>query len=174
MSVARQIPFTSHVAKARWIDGAAWIDATDPRVQDAACELGGGEDTAPELACVAIVQWIRDHVSYTRDRWRDGREAERVADTPTILAEKLEDCDGKARAVVALVRALGLARGDQRLLARLRACLDEEGAFTHAQAEVSPDGGRTWILAETIVDGVPLGASPDVGERDAHGQLVIR
>ena len=166
---ARRILFRDHQDKAAWIDGAAWIDARCLVVRRTAHDIAGS-GTAATTAARRIVQWVRDHIQYERDMWRDGTPAERIADSATMLVERREDCDGKARLVVALVRALD----DPQLLARIRACMDAEGAFTHAQAEVSADGGASWTLAETIVEGVLFGQSPHLGARDELGRLVIR
>lgn len=170
MSAARRIDFRDHADKAAWIDGAAWIDSRMPEVQAAAVELAGGHGVSNRTAARKICDWVREHVTYTRDQWQDGTLGERIADTAAILNERIEDCDGKARAVVALVRSLGRPG----MLARIRAVINGDGVFEHAQAEVSADGGVTWDLAETIVEGVPYGLSPSVGARDATGQLRTR
>ena len=170
MRGARRVVFRDHADKAAWIDGSAWIDARQPPVVEAARAIAG-DATANRTAARKIADWVREHVVYTRDQWEDGTYGERVADTAAILDERIEDCDGKARAVVALVRALDRPG----LLARIRAVVaPRDGVFEHAQAEVSADGGRTWDLAETIVEGVGFGLSPDVGSRDARGELRTR
>lgn len=161
----RTIAFRSHEDKARWIDGAAWLDALSPEVQAVAAQLAG--NMSNEDAARAVCDFVREHVTYTRDQWEDGTYGERIADAGTVLADRVEDCDGKARTVIALVRALRRPG----LLARLRAVM-EHGVFVHAQAEVSPDGGASWILAETIVARVPLGLGPAAGI-DALGDLEI-
>jgi ABC-type cobalamin/Fe3+-siderophores transport system ATPase subunit len=97
------VQFRSDADKARWLDGVCWIDARLPEVRAAAAEITRGCSDPYERGA-AIVRWVRDHVTYTPDTWETGQLGERIADAAVLLGERAEDCDGKARAVVALGR----------------------------------------------------------------------
>jgi len=126
------------------------------------------------ILCERLQRWVRDVIAYVRD-WQ-GREE--FADTRTIIRRGYDDCDGKSRTFVALVRGLHLAG----LRARIRPIITRRLDFVHVQAEVhfpgsendsrSFDGG--WLLAELIVAGVELGDDPTrVGRKDAAGHYVM-
>ncbi len=127
------------------------------------------------ILCERLQRWVRDVIAYVRD-W-GGREE--FADTRTVIRRGYDDCDGKSRAFVALVRGLHIAG----LKARIRPIIRRRDLeFVHVQAEVhfpgserdsrSFDGG--WLLAELILSGVDLGEDPTkVGKKDAGGQYVL-
>lgn len=142
--------FRSLAEKAQWMDAAASLDARDPVVAQLARILVIGASDPRERA-QRLHRFVRDRVWYSRDP----HGIEMTPDARYILETGTEDCDGKARLLVALVRALR----DPRLDARLRSVW-KGGAFTHAQAEIRCGNGP-WTLAELIVRGVELGAAPD-------------
>jgi hypothetical protein len=127
------------------------------------------------ILCERLQRWVRDVIAYVRD-W-GGREE--FADSRTIIRRGFDDCDGKSRLYVALVRGLHIAG----LRARIRPIVTPRKLeFVHVQAEVhfpgsekdsrSFDGG--WLLAELILAGVELGENPvAVGRKDAAGSYVL-
>lgn len=156
--------FRSDTDKARWLDGACWIDARHPDVLAAALEIAG--DGSPYDRAARIVRWVRDEIGYRVDHWEDGSQGERIADTATMLRERIEDCDGKARAVVSLCRALE----DDRIRARIVAVMDGT-YFAHAAADV--DTGSGWDRAETIIDGAELGRDPQLRRLDDGSMPIV-
>ena len=149
------VQFRSDADKARWLDGVCWIDSRLPEVRQAAEEITR-DCSDPYEKGAAIVRWVRDHVTYTPDTWETGQLGERIADASVLLRERAEDCDGKARAVVALCRAAGLR-------ARIVAVMDGD-YFAHAAADVDTGEGW-WDRAETIVEGAELGYDPALRRR---------
>ena len=171
----RHVIFKGPVEKAKWLDAGASEDATEPELRrwaahrflyDARSQLFGLDRIAH-----AVHRFVRDRIAYVHD-W-GGKEE--FADSRTILARAYDDCDGKARLFVAIIRALGIPE----LQARIRPVFKGRD-FVHVQAEVkfpgsehdprSFDGG--WLLAELIVEGVELGDDPKKG-RDASGHYVM-
>jgi len=132
------------------MDGAASLDAADPVVAQLARIIVAGART-PEERARALHRYVRDRIWYSRDP----HGLEMTPDARFVLEAGTEDCDGKARVLVALVRSLR----DPALDARLRSVWTGN-AFTHAQAELRCGAGP-WKLAELIVRGVELGAGPD-------------
>lgn len=135
--------------KALWMDAAASIDAADPIVQRIA-RLIVGDANAPRERADRLQRWVRDRIWYSRDPYG----IEMTPDSRVTLLEGTEDCDGKARLLVALVRSLR----DPRLDARLRSVW-RGPQFTHAQAEIRAGDGP-WRLAEVILRGVGVDDAP--------------
>jgi transglutaminase-like putative cysteine protease len=160
--VSRIVEWRSDADKGRWLDGVCWIDARLPGVRAAAEEIGGAGDAWDRAA--RIVRWVRDEVGYRVDRWESGAQGERIADTSTMIQERYEDCDGKARAVVSLCRAIGIP-------ARIVAVLEPDGFFSHAAADV--DTGQGWDRAETIVEGAELGRDPRLRRLDDGSMPIV-
>ena len=170
----RSVRFPDPEAKARWLDASASEDATDPHLRAFARRFVHGRAELREPADVVreLHRYVRDAIAYVHD-W-GGREE--FADTATILRRGFDDCDGKARTFVALVRALGLPD----VQARIRPVF-KGGSFVHVQAETRFPGSKGprsdpegWQLAEVIVRGVGLGDDPErIGERDARGRFVM-
>ena len=136
--------------KAAWMDAAASLDALDPVTIRLARLLVVGAKGPTERA-ERLQRFVRDRIWYTRDPWG----IETTPDTRNVLEVGTEDCDGKARVLVALVRALR----DPDLTARLRSVWVGR-QFVHAQAEVRIGDGP-WRLAEVIVRGLGVGDAPD-------------
>lgn len=176
----RSVTFEGPEQKARWLDAAASEDATDPKLRAWAAEkfLYFTHDERRELRTPrelveAILRFVRDRIAYVRDF--GGREE--FADTMTILRRGYDDCDGKARTFVAIVRALG----HPEIQARIRPVFHDRD-FVHVQAEARFPGSADdrdamqggWLLVELIVEGVGLGQDPmRVGQRDAAGHFVM-
>lgn len=142
--------FGTLAEKASWMDAAATLDAADPTVQRIA-RLIVGRAVEPRERAELLHRFVRDRLWYSRDPYGiETTPAARVA-----LSEGTEDCDGKVRVLVALVRALR----DPRLSARLRSVWRGQ-QFSHAQAELRAGDGP-WRLAEVIVRGVGVDQAPD-------------
>lgn len=150
--MAERTLFDSLAEKAQWMDGAAALDALDPHVQSVARCIVAGADGAEQRA-ERLHKWVRDRIWYSSDPWG----VERTPDARVTLEEGTEDCDGKARTLVALVRALH----DPMLHARIRSVWGPDGAFFHVQAEIRIGRGP-WRVAELVVRGVELGERPNL------------
>lgn len=154
----RHVLFHGPTEKAQWLDAAASLDASDPMVQVIASRIVGNAGDADAVRL--LHEWVRDRIAYVRDA--GGKEE--FADTRTIIDTGYDDCDGKSRTFVALVRAL-----DRRgVLARIRPVLNKRREFVHVQAEAKWPGSDHfahhlrdgWVLAELIVKGCALGDDP--------------
>lgn len=175
MSRDRVLRFPSLRAKAQWIDGAASVDALTVPVRVLASRFVR-RYPSPELRARAMHRWVRDTIRYVQDRPAAGALAygEQFASSPEILRTGQDDCDGKARLLVAIARAGGIE-------ARIRAVFPRPDRFTHVQAELRWPGSAAWerasddgwVLAETILRDCELGDDPDAVPRDAQGQRVL-
>ena len=148
--------------KAHWLDAAASRDAMRGGVRRVAAWFARGYPTA-EGRTRAIQRWVRDRIRYVYDfRVSQDARGEEFADAETTIERGYEDCDGKARTFVALVRA---AEAIRRLgvVARIRPVFRRAPAyeFVHVQAEVSWPGGPGWLLCELILAGCEIGQNPD-------------
>lgn len=183
VSEDRIVIFEGPEEKAAWLDSAASLDATTPEVRavakkfvdDVARSMPKTPRTSPAfLSALAheVHHWVRDHLAYEHDP--GGREE--FADTATILTRGYDDCDGKCRAFVAIIRAIGAP-----LEARIRPIFDSTRDFVHVQAEVRWPGSERekgaspggWLLAECILKGVELGEDPEQAPRDASGRRIL-
>lgn len=181
-STVRVIVFKSLEEKAAWLDANAGLDALRGQVQDHAKRFLGLPDA--ESRTRAIQRWVRDNILYQYD-WRTSQwlPGEEFADTSSTLERGFGDCDDKARAFVALVRAAEMQK-PLNVRARIRpvfAKLPDE-RFVHVQAEVKwprsqlhenailPGG---WLLSELIVRGCEIGQDPDTVPRQKDGERAI-
>lgn len=176
----RRVSFASPTQKARWLDAACSLDAADPRVRalsrrfvESAKQRAKAPTPWQQVFAEDVFRFVRDSIDYRRDP--GGRE--QFADAATILFRTgADDCDGKARTFVALIRA-----GGPTVEARIRPVMNERGDFVHVQAETRWPGSKNdprtqangWILAELILRDVALGQDPDTAPRDAHGKRVL-
>jgi transglutaminase-like putative cysteine protease len=188
ISPHRIIIFESPEEKAAWLDAGASLDAATPEVRGVASRFveeakrvfGKGllhlaRKTFWSFLVEQIARWVRDHIAYARDP--GGREE--FADSATIIRRAYDDCDGKARLFVALIRAIGAP-----LRARIRPVMPtirHRREFVHVQAEVGFPGSELdpranaegYLLVELILKGVELGQDPETGPRDAAGHHLI-
>lgn len=160
-STKRTVEFASPDEKAQWLDAMATVDSRVPYVRSFAVRFAKDPTISPndyEGLARQIHRFVRDSIKYVPDpQW------EELADTETMLRRGYEDCDGKARAFVALCRAVGI---DARIRPIYAQGTDD---FIHVQAEVRwpgserlPEAGAGgWLGAELIVKGIPLGANPE-------------
>lgn len=150
-------------------------DALVRRLNYAPRDIHGGRPIHRVLE--RIHRWARDAIAYVGDpKDGDGARHEEFADSETIIRRGFDDCDGKSRLFVALVRALRLPGVE----ARIRPVWNQQREFVHVQTEVrwpgcghlgGPDG---WVLGEMILAGVDLGDDPmRTGRRDDAGKWVL-
>jgi Transglutaminase-like superfamily len=158
--VPREALFRDGQQKADWLDASASLDAATVWVRRLAQSIAGGARSREEIAA-RLLAWVRDRIGYLPD---PGHKEE-FADPKTVAISGYDDCDGKARLYVALIRSLR----DPRLRARIRPIVNADGEFYHVQAEVRWDR-KPWCLAETIVAGVGLGGDPDLA-RESSGRI---
>ena len=168
--------FASPMAKARWIDGMATLDARLPLVREMArryVKAYGSND--PERVLRPWHAFCRDTIRYVPDG-----PGEELSDSEQTLKKGTGDCDDKARLFVAGVRSMKLCPA--RILP-----VFEGDHFKHVQAEVflpviagyrdvrasrlgggvriihAPVYDHRWLVAELIVKGVELGSYPPKG-----------
>ena len=167
--------------KAAWLDANASLDATNPAVRQLAAAVGG-LGSSPEETAERVLRYAQRKIAYAGDtgrtakakaRFGDEPGVEELADTLTIVRRGYDDCDGKSRVCVALLRARGIE-------ARIRP-VRQQGAFTHVQAEARWPGSERhplaqddgWILLEPTAREARLGEGPnDVIART--GRLDVR
>lgn len=179
-SIARVVSWSSLDEKAAWLDGAASLDALRRGTQNVArrfCAYPNGEARTK-----ALHRWVRDGIRYVQDfRVTEGTRGEEFADAESAIARGYEDCDGKARLFVALVRAAEILRraGAE---ARIRPVFKKHPVeFIHVQAEVRWPGSLHhpgamaggWLLAELILADCEIGVDPDAMPRGPNGQRRI-
>lgn len=182
----REETFPNARAKAARLSALAWEDTRNPVIRPVldhvvrqlrswAVRLPPGVYPSSGAAIAwTIHNFVRDCIRYVRDPIdpRTGRREEQFADPGVVLRRGYDDCDGKARLVVALALVAGLG-------ARIRAVF-RVGDFVHVQAELRWPGSDRypnaqpggWVVSETILLGVPLGNGAEAGLRDAYGGLV--
>lgn len=168
-------------AKADMIDAKASEDATSPTVRAFAAAIGGAK-SPPDETVRRLLRYCQIKIAYAGDTRRK-REAvekygedpgvEELADPMKIVKRGYDDCDGKARCLVAFLRARGLH-------ARIRPVFMKIGGFTHVQAEVRYPGSEKhplaqddgWLCLEPTAREALVGEDPlDVKRRT--GQLLV-
>jgi hypothetical protein len=179
-STGRVIIFRTLEEKARWLDGAASLDALRKGLQGVASRFTS--EPRPEIRTRNIHRFVRDRIHYERDfQLSRNQPGEEFADPPTVLRRGYGDCDDKARLFAALMRAAEIVRpiGAQ---ARIRAVFRKHPIdFVHVQAETRwPGSNRAaraddngWILAELILRGCELGQNPDEMPRGPRGERIL-
>jgi transglutaminase-like putative cysteine protease len=175
----RVIAFKTLEEKANWLDAASSLDALRTGVQNVARRFTSESD--PELRTRNIHRFVRDRIHYEHD-WRvsQGQPGEEFADSETVLERGYDDCDGKSRLFVALVRAAEILK-PLETEARIRAVFTKHPFpdFVHVQAEVKfPSSARLpnvdgWVLAEMILKGCELGMNPDDCPRGPRGERIL-
>lgn len=167
--VRRSLRFRTRREKADYLDAYASLDARHPKVRSFAANFARarGPNDVGGLAR-DLARFVRDGITYVHDP-----SVEEFADTATILARGYDDCDGKARAFVALCRAVGVE-------ARIRPVFN--GAeFVHVQADVRWPGSQYergaepggWLLAELILKGHRLGQNVNTLPRTSDGRRIL-
>lgn len=176
----RILEFRDLYEKAAWLDSAASLDSLRKGVEDVAKRFLSVRD--PEMRCREIQRHVRDGVRYVPDyRVTQGQRGEEFADSETIIKRGYDDCDGKSRLYVALVRAaeMLLALGTQ---AEIRPVFHAHPLeFVHVQAVTRWPGSRRydyadpegWCLTELILKGCEIGQDPDDCPRGPKGERLI-
>jgi hypothetical protein len=181
-ATVRVLTFKTLDAKAHWLDAASSLDALRGEVQRQAKRFLLVENA--EARTRAIQRFVRDNVKYQYD-WRTSQAlpGEEFADTSTTLERGFGDCDDKARAFVALMRAAEMLKplGTRARIRPVFAKMPDD-RFTHVQAEViwpgsarheNAMGPEGWLLAELIVRGCEIGQDPDtVPKKNGQRQIV--
>lgn len=154
----RAVVFVDWQAKARYLDGAASVDARRPYVRQVARWVAMARDPNDKGGMVRdLYRIVRDHVRYVHDP-----DSEEFSDADTVLAQGYGDCDDKARAFVALCRSLRIEAAIRPVLSRRP---DGGDDFTHVQAVVRWPGSYQepkaqaggWLVAELIMRDADLG-----------------
>jgi transglutaminase-like putative cysteine protease len=131
-------------------------DATDPAVVALASRIAKPYRPDDWRGIAGeIFRFVRDGIRYQHDPDKQ----EEFADAVTILSRGWDDCDGKAKLTVALMRALGL---DAEIVPHWSA-----GQLAHVSIRVRfpgssrlPGNVRGWLYGETTVRGSDLGDNP--------------
>ena len=147
--IVRSVVFADAMAKARWIDSQATLDARFPLVQKVArtfAKAYGPNDKEPVAR--GLHDFVLNGITYVVDP-----AGEQLSDSNQILEEGCGDCDDKARLYVALTRCV-------RIESRILPVFEGE-VFTHVQAETCLRG--RWYVNELIVRGVGFGELPPRG-----------
>ncbi len=157
MSV-RQRPKPDQIRKFQTLRQMARDDAQDPAVVAQASRLVRRHrpDDWKGMAN-EIHRWVRDGIRFQRDPDRK----EEFAPSALVLERRWDDCDGKAKLAVALLRALGME-------ADIEPMWSNEGNLVHVKYRVRWKGSNThpsagpggWLIGETTVDTAELGQDP--------------
>lgn len=135
----------------------AFSDALDPIIVEFASRLARPFAPDDYLSIVReIFRWVRDGIRYQRDPGLH----EDFASAMVVLQRGYDDCDGKIKLAVALMRALGID-------ADVVPVWGNEGELSHVQLRVRfPGSDRVegnvdgWIYAEITIRGAELGQNP--------------
>lgn len=138
---AHEIRCGSHGAKVRFLANLAEYDAMVPDVRRLAEQVAGGASSRAEQA-TRLHAYVRDRVLFTPE------VRETFSPTLRTIQQGLGDCDDSARALLALLRALGHRAGLQTLPPQ-----GSGKAPTHVA--VQADLGSGWQWLETTLDARP-------------------
>lgn len=149
-------PQPKALAKFNALQALAHRDAIDPAIVAFASRLAAPH--APDdwhSIAREIFAFVRDGIRYQHDPDR----REELAPARVVLGRGWDDCDGKARLAVALMRSVGL---DAQLVPLFR-----RGQLAHVSIRVRFPGSERiagsvagWIPGELTVRGVGLGDNP--------------
>ena len=188
---SKALLFRNEEEKALFLDGAAREDATDPNqpeVRTLAKRLLAAHPHVEDFVR-SVQRFVRDSIRYVRDtnRFLPGGKGEQFADSGVILRRGFDDCDGKARLVIALLLCGQSLNPALRIDARMRPVWRRKH-WTHAQAEArwpgserlrSLDGKRKiaepdgWILIDAIVKGLAMGENPERMRDPKTGKIPV-
>lgn len=177
--VHRRHVWASPKAKADHLQELAAGDSREPEVRAVAAKIWADAERKAKLAAGrgvmpqnGAVEWwaIRDIYELTTNavRYVSDTGGEVWAHTMEVLRSRADDCDGKARAFVALVKALP-KRTPRRVLtdAWVVPHFDAAGQFVHVSA-AARIGMSDPIEVELTVPGLPFGAKPPRGWRSGQ------
>jgi hypothetical protein len=120
----------SHAAKVKLLSNLAESDAGDPEVRRLAESIVAGARSEDEQVR-RLHAFVQGRVLFTREH------RETFSHTLRTLDVGLGDCDDSARALVALLRSLGMQAG--------MLTLPERGTPTHVGAAVKTKDGWRWL-----------------------------
>lgn len=160
-SWAHRVECRSHAAKVRFLANLAEFDSMTPDVRRAAEQIAAGA-TSAEQQIDALHEYVQGRVVFTRE------PTETFSPTMHTIAVGAGDCDDSARALVALLRALGHDAGMGTL-----PDVQTGAVPRHVAAKVRTPAGWQWL--ETTLPGAhrgehPLEAAKRLGVR-ARGDL---
>lgn len=174
----RVLRFATLQEKANYLDAGASLDATLQYVRDFERATFGHLHGSAEGYARAVQAWVRDHIQYVHDfKKSTGQPGEEFSDAEAILKRGYDDCDGKSRTFVALVRASQVPG----LAARIRPVFKPHPYdFVHVQAECKFPGSAErpgadkdgWLLCEMILKDVGIGQDPTKAKKE-HGKFVL-
>lgn len=158
--------------KAMFLRRESVRDASLPAVRLVAARFARILD--PLARAEAIHRFVRDSIRYVRDLG-----GEEFADCAVILARGFDDCDGKARLVVALTLAAERLC-PVGLFARIVPVFPSPDVFAHVAAAFRWTNSAThpraldgWVRSETILADCPLGAGTEAAKRDDAGRILF-
>lgn len=150
-------PLPSQIRKLHRLSELAREDAQDPIVVNQASLLARPY-RPDDWSGIAneVHRWVRDGIRFQRDPDR----VEEFAPSSTVLRRRWDDCDGKSKLAVALLRSLGMD-------ADIQPVWDSDGYLAHVQYKVRWPGSQSypgskhgWVVGETTIDTAELGQDP--------------
>ncbi len=148
----------------------AYDDALEPYIVEFASKLAAPFAPDDYLAITReIFRWVRDGIRYQRDPGLH----EEFATAAQVLRRGWDDCDGKVRLAVALLRALGIEADVNPKW--------KGGYLTHVQLRVRFPGSHKvagnvagWIVGELTIRGAELTQDPRaIAARPETGKLPL-
>lgn len=170
----RRIDFHTEQQKADWLCAQPATDNRLPRVRIVARTLWTATRSSPQPAhalCTFAHRWVRDAIRYVGDYTGDAARPEQFLDPDSVIERGYDDCDGKARTLVAIIQAAAIDHGADAWARILPVW--QRGSFVHVQALVRFRGSEKhpkaleggWVLSDPIVCGAELGDSPEEHRR---------
>jgi len=152
----RAVTFADWESKAKFLDGAATLDARFPVVRDMARRITRSRNPNDYQGAIGdLFTYVQKRVKYVNDP-----QSEEFSDAQQVLESLEGDCDDKVRAFVGMVRSL--YNGD-RVQVAVRPVLRVDD-FAHVQAVVRWPGSVAfrpgtggWVTAEVILRDAKLG-----------------
>lgn len=149
----------------------AFDDAQDPIIVNFASTLARPFAPDDYLTIVReIFRWVRDGIRFQRDPG----QREEFASAATILNRGWDDCDGKIKLAVSLMRSLGID-------ADVQPVWNQEGFLSHVQLRVRFPGSEHirgskagWLYGEITIRGAELTQNPmAIASRPETGKLPL-
>lgn len=164
-------PQPAQIQKLNHLRKLAGDDALQPKVVQTAAWLARPHkpDNWKGIA-TEVHRFVRDGIRFQRDPDRK----EEFAPSVLVLERGWDDCDGKAKLAVALLRSLGID-------ADIHPVWDDNGMLTHVQYDVRWPGSNKfpgnrggWVRGETTVSTAELGQDPyTVPQNPETGKLPL-
>lgn len=157
-AIQRQRPKPQEIQKLHTLRQMASHDALDPSVVRAAHnQIVPFKPDDWKSQAKEIHRFVRDGIRFQRDPDRK----EEFAPSALVLERGWDDCDGKAKLAVAMMRSLGME-------ADIVPVWDDQGNLAHVQYAVRFPGSGSypgaqrggWLKGETTVSTAELGEDP--------------